>query len=50
MRSSLAPRVIGMDIIDSQKEYLEEMSRLVYTLTPENSRGVLFGWIWWIKK
>lgn len=40
MRSSLAPRVIGMDIIDSQKEYLEEMSRLVFTLTPENSRGV----------
>lgn len=40
MRSSMAPTVIGMDIIDSQKEYLEEMSRLVFTLTPENSRGV----------
>ncbi len=40
MRSSLAPTVIGMDIIDSQKEYLEEMGRLVFTLTPENSRGV----------
>lgn len=40
MRSSLAPSVIGMDIIDSQKEYLEEMGRLVFTLTPENSRGV----------
>lgn len=40
MRSSLAPTVIGMDIIDSQKEHLEEMSSLVFTLTPENSRGV----------
>ena len=40
MRSSLAPTLIGMDIIDSQKEYLEEMSSLVFTLTPENSRGV----------
>ncbi|MCK9444047.1 MAG: DNA double-strand break repair nuclease NurA [Tissierellaceae bacterium] len=40
MRSSIAPTVIGMDIIDSQKGHIEEMSRLVYTLTPENSRGV----------
>ena len=40
LRSSLAPTVIGMDIIESQKEYLEEMARLVFTLTPENSRGV----------
>ncbi|HZK33476.1 MAG TPA: DNA double-strand break repair nuclease NurA [Tissierellaceae bacterium] len=40
MRSSLAPTVIGMDIIDSQKQYIEEMGKLVFTLTPENSRGV----------
>ncbi|MBC8587283.1 DNA double-strand break repair nuclease NurA [Paratissierella segnis] len=40
LRSSLAPSVIGMDIIDTQKEYIEEMARLVFTLTPENSRGV----------
>lgn len=40
MRSSISPSVIGMDIIDTQKEYLEEMARLVFTLTPENSRGV----------
>lgn len=40
MRTSLAPTVIGIDIIDSQREYLEEMSRLVFTLTPENSRGI----------
>lgn len=40
IRSSLAPSVIGMDILDSQREYIEEMARLVFTLTPENSRGV----------
>lgn len=40
MRTSLAPTVIGVDIIDSQSEYLEEMGRLVFTLTPENSRGI----------
>ncbi|HLS53156.1 MAG TPA: DNA double-strand break repair nuclease NurA [Tissierellaceae bacterium] len=40
LRSSLAPNVIGMDILDSQKQHMEEMARLVFTLTPENSRGV----------
>lgn len=40
LRSSLAPTVIGMDIIDSQKGSMEEMARLVLALTPENSRGV----------
>ena len=40
MRSSNAPTVIGMDILDSQRKYLEEMARLVLTLTPEDSRGV----------
>lgn len=40
MKTSLAPTPIGMDIIDSQKDYMEEMARLVFTLTPENSRGV----------
>ncbi len=40
LRSSLAPSVIGLDIIDSQRDHIEEMTRLVYTLTPENSRGV----------
>lgn len=40
MRSSLSPMVIGLDIIESQKDKLLEMARLVLTLTPENSRGV----------
>ena len=40
MRTSLTPTVIGIDIIDSQSEYIEEMARLILTLTPENSRGI----------
>lgn len=40
IRSSLSPKVIGMDIIDSQKKHLEQVTRLILTLTPENSRGV----------
>jgi hypothetical protein len=40
MRTSKSPAIIGMDILDTQKEYLDEMARLVFTLTPENSRGV----------
>ncbi len=40
MRSSGAPTVIGMDILDSQRNHLEEMARLVLTLTPKDSRGV----------
>lgn len=40
LRSSLQPSVIGMDILDSQRNYIEEMANLVFTLTPENSRGV----------
>lgn len=40
IRSSMQPSVIGMDIIDSQREHMEEMARLIFTLTPENSRGV----------
>lgn len=40
IRSSLSPKVIGMDIIDSQKKHLEDMTRLILSLTPENSRGV----------
>ena len=40
MRSSQAPTVIGMDILDSQKNHLEEMARLVLTITPKDSRGV----------
>lgn len=40
MRSSETPTVIGMDILDGQRDHLEEMARLVFTLTPKDSRGV----------
>lgn len=40
IRSSLAPTVIGMDILDSQKSSIEDMGRLILTLTPETSRGI----------
>lgn len=40
LRTSLAPSVIGMDIIDSQRQHIEDMAKLVFTLTPENGRGV----------
>lgn len=40
IRSSLQPCVIGMDIIESQRDKILDMARLIFTLTPENSRGV----------
>mgnify|MGYP001030497656 CR=1 FL=1 len=40
IRSSLLPMVIGVDIISEQGQFLEYISRLVLSLTPENSRGV----------
>ncbi|HSH36945.1 DNA double-strand break repair nuclease NurA [Schnuerera sp.] len=40
MRGSQAPNIIGMDILDSQRNYLEEMAKLVFTLTPKDGRGV----------
>lgn len=40
LRSSDSPTVVAIDILESQKEYLEEMARLVFTLTPKNGRGV----------
>lgn len=40
LRSSDSPTVVAVDILESQKEHLEEMVRLVFTLTPKNGRGV----------
>ncbi len=40
LRSSLSPMAIGLDIIESQREHLTQMARLVLSLTPQNSRGV----------
>lgn len=40
LRTALAPNIIGMDILESQRDKLEEMANLVFGLTPENSRGI----------
>lgn len=40
LRSSLSPMTIGLDIIESQRDHLTQMARLVLSLTPQNSRGV----------
>lgn len=40
LRTALSPNVIGIDILESQKDKLEEMANLVFALTPENSRGI----------
>ncbi|WP_425446825.1 DNA double-strand break repair nuclease NurA [Dethiothermospora halolimnae] len=40
MRTSKDPSIIGMDIISSQKDYIEEMANLVFTLTPQMGRGI----------
>jgi hypothetical protein len=42
MRSSRSPQPIGIDGILSQKEQRLDLARLVYTLTPEQGRGIPF--------
>lgn len=42
MRASKSPNTIGIDILDVQRKDIEQMARLVYTLTPESSRGIPF--------
>ncbi|MFR7760217.1 MAG: DNA double-strand break repair nuclease NurA [Peptoniphilus grossensis] len=40
MRTSKFPGAVGVDILDTQENYLEEICNLIYTLTPMSSRGV----------
>ncbi|OFO60156.1 single-stranded DNA endonuclease [Peptoniphilus sp. HMSC075B08] len=40
MRTAKFPGAVGLDILDTQEKYLEEIAGLVYTLTPMSSRGV----------
>lgn len=40
MRTSKFPGAVGLDILDTQERYLEEISSLIFTLTPMSSRGV----------
>ncbi len=40
MRSSLDPKPIGIDLLEEQQEYLAEVSNLIFTLTPQDGRGI----------
>ncbi|NLZ54856.1 MAG: DNA double-strand break repair nuclease NurA [Thermoanaerobacteraceae bacterium] len=40
MRSSLDPKPIGIDLLEEQQIYLNEVANLVYTLTPRDGRGI----------
>jgi len=40
MRSSLDPKPIGIDLLEEQQLYLNEVANLVYTLTPIDGRGI----------
>ncbi|RVU54116.1 DNA double-strand break repair nuclease NurA [Anaerosphaera multitolerans] len=40
LRTSSFAAAMGMDILNSQKNYLKEAANLIYTLTPYNSRGI----------
>lgn len=40
IRSSRSPMITAVDILNSQRSYLNDMANLVYTLTPENGRGI----------
>ncbi|SFJ35079.1 NurA domain-containing protein [Thermoflavimicrobium dichotomicum] len=42
LRSSRSPQPIGIDGLESQREYRHDLVRLIYTLTPEQGRGVPF--------
>ena len=40
MRSSIDPKPIGIDLLEEQQIYLNEVANLVYTLTPKDGRGI----------
>lgn len=42
LRTSKHPGIIGIDILNSQMEFIKNVANLAYTLTPESSRGVPF--------
>ncbi|OPJ55047.1 DNA double-strand break repair nuclease NurA [Alkalithermobacter paradoxus] len=39
-RTSKDPSVIGIDILQSQAEYIDTICSIIYTLTPQQSRGI----------
>lgn len=40
MRSCRDPKPIGIDLLEEQQSYIDEVCSLIYTLTPEDGRGI----------
>lgn len=40
LRTALGPDIVGMDMLESQRAYLEDMADLIFSITPADSRGV----------
>jgi len=40
LRSSIDPKPIGIDLLEEQQVYLNEVANLVFTLTPRDGRGI----------
>ncbi|SHK09715.1 DNA double-strand break repair nuclease NurA [Tepidibacter formicigenes] len=40
LRTSTDPNVIGIDFLEDQRDYIDEICNVVYTLTPKSSRGI----------
>lgn len=40
LRSSTSPAIIGIDVLNEQKQSMEEIADVVFTLTPKEGRGI----------
>lgn len=40
MRTSRDPKPIGIDLLEEQYEYMEQVENLIFTLTPHDGRGI----------
>ncbi|MDN5331704.1 MAG: hypothetical protein PWP45_929 [Tepidanaerobacteraceae bacterium] len=40
MRTSIDPKPIGIDLLEEQYEHLEQVESLIFTLTPQDGRGI----------
>lgn len=40
LRPSSSPDIIGVDVLNEQKEYIEDICQFIYMLTPKHGRGI----------
>lgn len=40
LRPSTSPAIIGVDVLNEQKAFIEEICHFVYTMTPKSGRGI----------